>query len=372
MNILDVWFDSGSSHEAVLSQWPELTWPADIYLEGSDQHRGWFQSSLMVGLGTRGRPPFKEVVTHGFLIDTDGVKMSKSRGNVIAPQEVIKDSGAETLRLWVAMSEYREEPRVSKQILARVVEAYRKLRNTLRYLLANLYDFDPATDAVPIAQLEEVDRYILARYAEVGLRVLDDYDAYDYGPLTQALTQFATVDLSAFYNDISKDRLYTFAAKSPERRSGQTAMYLMADGLIRLLAPVISFTADEAWRHLPGTREESVHIAVFPARADLEAMRDAELVQRWNTLAAVRESVLAEIEPLRKTKQIGSSLQAKVILSATPAELALRASDLFTWIAAGQLKVRIGATYPLAKVGDAQAALEGRATSGKVLLVPGT
>jgi isoleucyl-tRNA synthetase len=323
MNILDVWFDSGSSHEAVLSQWPELTWPADVYLEGSDQHRGWFQSSLMVGLGTRGRPPFKTIVTNGFLIDMDGKKMSKSFGNSILPQDVIKESGADIIRLWTASSEYQQEIRVSKEILARVAEAYRKLRNTLRYLLANLYDFDPATDAVPLAQLEEVDRYILARYAEVGLRVLDAYESYDYGPLTQALTQFATVDLSAFYNDISKDRLYTFAAKSPERRSGQTAIYLMADGLVRLLAPVLSFTSDEAWRYLPGTREESVHMAVFPARKDLEAMRDPELVQRWNTLAAVREQVLAEIEPLRKTKQIGSSLQAKVILSATPAELAL-------------------------------------------------
>jgi isoleucyl-tRNA synthetase len=323
MNILDVWFDSGSSHEAVLSQWPELTWPADVYLEGSDQHRGWFQSSLMVGLGTRGRPPFKTIVTNGFLIDMDGKKMSKSFGNSILPQDVIKESGADIIRLWTASSEYQQEIRVSKEILARVAEAYRKLRNTMRYLLANLYDFDPAMDAVPHADLEEVDRYILARYAEIGVRVLDAYESFDYGPMTQALTQFATVDLSAFYNDISKDRMYTFAAKSRERRSGQTAMYLMADGLARLLAPVLSFTADELWRYLPGSREESVHLAVFPARADLDAMRAPDVVERWNTLAAIREQVLAEIEPLRKTKQIGSSLQAKVVLSATPAELAL-------------------------------------------------
>jgi isoleucyl-tRNA synthetase len=170
---------------------------------------------------------------------------------------------------------------------------------------------------VPLSQLEEVDRYILARYAEVGLRVLDAYDAYDYGPLTQALTQFATVDLSAFYNDICKDRMYTFARKSPERRSGQTAMYLMADGLARLLAPVLSFTSDEAWRYLPGAREESVHMAVFPARADLEAMRDETLVDEWNYLVTVREKVLAKIEPLRKNKEIGSSLQAKAVISET-------------------------------------------------------
>jgi isoleucyl-tRNA synthetase len=205
-DILDVWFDSGSSHEAVLPFYPDLTWPADIYLEGSDQHRGWFQSSLLVGLGTRGRPPFKEVVTHGFLIDTDGVKMSKSRGNVIAPQEVIKESGAETLRLWVAMSDYRRS-RVSKQILSRVVEAYRKFRNTLRYLVSNLYDFDPASDTVPADRMLDVDRYILSRYGSTAAAVLHAYDAFDYPTIFQTLNQFLTVDLSAFYADVSKDRL---------------------------------------------------------------------------------------------------------------------------------------------------------------------
>ena len=323
MNILDVWFDSGSSHEAVLSAWPELTWPADVYLEGTDQHRGWFQSSLMVGLGTRGRPPFRQIVTNGFLIDVDGKKMSKSVGNAIQPQDVIKESGADIIRLWVAMSDYQEEIRIGKEILARVVEAYRKWRNTLRYLIANLYDFNPATDAVPVSKLEEVDRYILARYADLAVRVLDAYDAYDYSSITQAVNQFATVDLSAFYNDISKDRIYTFAAKSPERRSGQTTMYLMADGLTRLLAPILSFTADELWRFMPGGREESVHVAVFPARDELERLRDRDLVGRWERLAAVREQVLAEIEPLRKNKQIGSSLQAKVVIWAAKAELSL-------------------------------------------------
>ena len=310
MNILDVWFDSGSSHEAVLSVSPDLTWPADMYLEGSDQHRGWFQSSLLVGLGTRGRPPFKQILTHGFLIDVDGKKMSKSVGNTILPQDVIKESGADIIRLWTAMSDYREEIRVGKEIMARVVEAYRKLRNTLRYLLANLYDFDPATDSTPNAELEEVDRYILARYADVAQRILAAYDDYEYGTISQVLNQFATVDLSSFYNDISKDRLYTFAARSSARRSAQTAMYLMADGLTRLMAPILSFTADELWSFLPGDREESVHIAVFPAAAGLARFENAELVERWKRLVEVREQVLAEIEPLRKNKQIGSSLQA--------------------------------------------------------------
>src|SRR5438094_3417894 len=244
MNILDVWFDSGSSHEAVLSAWPELTWPADLYLEGSDQHRGWFQSSLMVGLGTRGPPPFREVVTNGFLIDVDGKKMSKSVGNALEPSDVIKESGADIIRLWTAMSDYQEEIRVGREILARVVEAYRKIRNTLRYLLANLYDFDPATDAVAASHLEEIDRFILARYAEIGIRVLEAYRAYDWASVCQSLNAFATVDVSAFYADVTKDRMYTFRVDGRERRSAQTTMYVMADGLTRLVAPILSFTAD--------------------------------------------------------------------------------------------------------------------------------
>jgi isoleucyl-tRNA synthetase len=322
MNILDVWFDSGSSHEAVLSVRPELTWPADIYLEGSDQHRGWFQSSLLVGLGTRGRAPYRQVLTHGFLIDVDGKKMSKSIGNTILPQDVIKQSGADILRLWVAMSDYREEIRVSKEILARVVEAYRKIRNTLRYLLGNLYDFDPSADCLERDRLEEVDRYILARYADVAQRILRAYEEYDYGTIFQAVNAFTTGDLSAFYADVSKDRLYTFAAHSRERRSAQTAMYIIADGLTRLTAPILSFTADELWRHLPARDAASVHASVFPSRSDLEAFVDPDLLQRWSKLTTLRERVVAEIEPLRKDKRIGSSLQAKVVLSAGDGDLA--------------------------------------------------
>ncbi len=321
MNILDVWFDSGSSHEAVLSVRPELTWPADIYLEGTDQHRGWFQSSLLVGLGTRGRPPFREVVTNGFVVADDGRKMSKSLGNSVEPADVIKQSGADILRLWVSMTDYTQEMRISKEILARAGESYRKIRNTLRYLLANLYDFNPALDAVDHSRLEEVDRYILARYADVAHRVLGAYEAYDYGTIFQTLNTFATVDLSAFYADVSKDRVYTFAPGSRERRSAQIAMYVMADGLTRLLAPILSFTADELWRALPGTREASVHIALFPNRADLDALADDDLVAAWDRLRAVREQVLAEIEPLRKDKQIGSSLQAKVVLTPAAGDL---------------------------------------------------
>jgi len=322
MNILDVWFDSGSSHVAVLSVRPELTWPADMYLEGSDQHRGWFQSSLLVALGTRGRAPYRQVLTHGFLIDMDGKKMSKSLGNTIQPQDVIKQSGANILRLWIAMSDYREEIRVSKEILARVVEAYRKIRNTLRYLLANLYDFDPSKDRLPLDRLEEVDQYILARYANVAEEILSAYDAYDYGTICQTINAFTTGDLSAFYADVSKDRLYTFAATSRERRSAQTAMFMMADGLTRLLAPILSFTADELWRYLPGRDADSVHTAEFPSAEALKALHNPAILERWSRLTALRERVVAQIEPLRKEKQIGSSLQAKVVLTAGDGDLA--------------------------------------------------
>jgi isoleucyl-tRNA synthetase len=293
-----------------------------MYLEGSDQHRGWFQSSLLVGLGTRGRAPYRQVLTHGFLIDVDGKKMSKSIGNTILPQDVIKQSGADILRLWIAMSDYREEIRVSKEILARVVEAYRKIRNTCRYLLGNLYDFDPSTDRLATDRLEEVDQYILARYANVAGEILSAYEEYDYGTICQTINAFTTGDLSAFYADVSKDRLYTFAARSRERRSAQTAMYVMADGLTRLLAPILSFTADELWRYLPSRDGESVHLSAFPSAEDLKPLRNQELLGRWSRLTALRERVVAQIEPLRKDKQIGSSLQAKVVLSAGDGDLA--------------------------------------------------
>jgi isoleucyl-tRNA synthetase len=315
-DILDVWFDSGSSHEAVLPFRTELGWPADVYFEGSDQHRGWFQSSLLVGLGTRGRPPFKAVVTHGFIVAEDGRKMSKSLGNSIEPEDVIRESGAEIIRLWVTMVDYREEVRLGKQILARVVEAYRKIRNTCRYLLGNLHDFNPAVDALPVAELQEVDRYALARYAEAARDVLDAYAAYDFPQIFQRVNHLATVDVSAFYADVSKDRLYTFAADSAERRSAQTAMYTIADGLIRLLAPVLPMTADELWRHLPGTRDASVHLAEFPARADVDALVDRDLSARWERLNAIRDVVNAALEARRQDKTIGTSLGARVHLHA--------------------------------------------------------
>ncbi len=314
-DILDVWFDSGCSHEGVLEPRPELTWPADVYLEGSDQYRGWFHSSLLVALGTRGRAPYRQVVTHGFVVDEDGKKMSKSKGNVVSPQDVIAQSGAEVLRLWVAMVDYTEEVRLGRQVLARTVEAYRKIRNTLRYLLANLYDFDPAADQVPQEAMLDVDRYAMARFAEAAARMRAAYDAFDFQTIFHELNRLVTVDLSAFYFDVSKDRLYTFGATALERRSAQTAMYLMADGLTRLLAPILPVTADALWRELPGTREASVHIALFPD--GLDRWEDAPRLDRWRQLLDVREAVNAKIEEQRKAKVLGNSLEAQVILRAS-------------------------------------------------------
>jgi isoleucyl-tRNA synthetase len=312
-NILDVWFDSGSSHEAVLPFYPELRWPADMYLEGSDQHRGWFHSSLLIGIGTRGRAPFNQVLTHGFTLDVEGEKMSKSRGNTILPEEIIRQSGADVLRLWVGTVDYREEVRVSREILSRIVESYRKLRNTCRILVANLYDFDPARDLVPLERMEEVDRYILGRYGEAARRMIAAYDEYDFPTVSKELSALATVDLSAFYVDVTKDRMYTYGAKSPARRSGQTAMFLMADGLARLMAPILPFTADELWRYMPGQRSESVHLETFP---NADALADRDLQDRWARLMAVRDDVNAALEEQRKAKVIGNSLSAKVRIAA--------------------------------------------------------
>ena len=313
-DILDVWFDSGSSHEAILGDHPELQWPYNVYLEGSDQYRGWFHSSLLVGLGTRDAAPYRQVITHGFVVDESGRKMSKSIGNTIEPHAVIKQSGTEILRLWVAMVDYREEMRIGREILDRVVEAYRKIRNTLRILVANLFDFDPATDALPHDRLSEVDRYALARYGEVATRVLRAYDRYEFQTVVHTLNNYLTVDLSAFYVDISKDRLYTFGPESDARRSAQTAMHTIVDGLTRLVAPILPITADALWGNLPGAETDSVHLADFPKQ--VETLVDPDLIDRWTRLLALRDAVNGELEKLRQDKVVGTSLEATVGLTA--------------------------------------------------------
>jgi len=313
-NILDVWFDSGSSHEAVLPFREHHQWPADIYLEGSDQHRGWFHSSLLVGVGTRGRAPFNQVLTHGFVMDENGRKMSKSLGNTTAPQDVIKQSGSEILRLWVSMVDYRYDINIGKEVLTRAVENYRKFRNVIRVLVANLYDFDPKDDSVSKAKMLEIDRWALAKYADAAEKIVKAYEDYDYPAIFQTVNHLITVDLSAFYVDVTKDRMYTFGAKSEARRSGQTAMYIIVDGLCRLLAPVLSVTMDELWRLLPGAREESVHMALFPR--DLEQWKDAALLERWAALATVRDQVNLQLEEKRRDKTIAANLSARVTLDA--------------------------------------------------------
>jgi isoleucyl-tRNA synthetase len=326
-DILDVWFDSGSSHEAVLPDREGLTWPADLYLEGSDQHRGWFQSSLLVGLCTRGAAPFRQVLTHGFVVDETGRKMSKSLGNTIAPQDVIAQSGAEVLRLWVSMVDYTEEVRLSQEILSRVVEAYRKLRNTSRILVGNLYDFDPAADLLPVDALDAVDRYALSRFAARAETVTAAYEDYDFPAVFHELNQLVTVDLSAFYIDVTKDRMYTFAARSRARRSTQSAMYRICDGLTRLMAPILPVTADELWRHLPGNRSASVHLETF---LTVDGFTDPAVTSEWDRLMAVREQVNAALEAQRKAKVIGNSLTARVSLSAAGPVGALLARHVAT------------------------------------------
>ncbi|HMO79684.1 MAG TPA: isoleucine--tRNA ligase [Pyrinomonadaceae bacterium] len=311
-DILDVWFDSGSSCVAVLeTRGDTLRFPADVYLEGGDQYRGWFNSSLMCGLAAHDASPYRQIITHGWVVDGEGRKQSKSLGNVTAPQEIIDKSGAEILRLWAAAVDYTEDVRCSDEILSRVVDAYRKFRNTLRYALGNLDGFDPENDAVPTDALMEIDRWALANLHEVTQRVLKGYEDYDFQSAYAALYQFCTVPLSARYFDIIKDRLYIYAPHSVERRSAQTALYRIADSLCRLLAPILAFTADEAWENLPGRSGDSVHLAEFPEPAE----SDRELLDRWERIFSIRDEVLRALEEARNEKQIGSSLEAKAVLT---------------------------------------------------------
>jgi isoleucyl-tRNA synthetase len=295
---------------------PELPEQADVYLEGSDQHRGWFHSSLLIGVGTRGKAPYKQVVTHGFTVDTEGRKMSKSLGNVVDPHKIVDSQGAEILRLWVSMVDYREDMRISDEILKRLSEAYRKVRNTCRYLLSNLYDFQPERDAVAEGALEEIDAYALAQNRRLVGRVRDAYDAYEFHLVYHQLVQYCAVDLSAFYLDVLKDRLYCDAAGGPRRRSAQTVLHRLALDLPRLMAPVLPLTADEVWAHVPGA-SGTVHTRVFPER---EAADEA-LLARWQRLLEVRALVTKALEDARAARLIASSLEARVELRGRAADL---------------------------------------------------
>jgi isoleucyl-tRNA synthetase len=317
-DILDVWFDSGTSSIAVLEnpRREELHWPADVYIEGGDQFRGWFNSSLMIGVAAHGKAPYKTVITHGWTLDGRGHAMHKTAGNVIPPDKIIKQSGAEIIRLWCASSNYFDDMRASDEILQRVTDGYRKLRNTARFALGNLHGFDPAQDAVPSDQMEEIDRWALAELAAVLDDISKAYEGYEFHRVSQLLFNFCTVTLSARYFDIIKDRLYTFAPKNHGRRSAQTALYQIIDALARVLAPILVFTADEVWENIPrGANSDtpvSVHLAEFPRAEHL----DAELIESWGRLFAIREQVLGELEKARTNKLIGSSLEAVVVIRA--------------------------------------------------------
>ncbi|SFM45450.1 isoleucine--tRNA ligase [Thermodesulforhabdus norvegica] len=312
-DILDVWFDSGVSHAAVLETRSDLRSPADLYLEGSDQHRGWFHSSLLTSVGTRGRAPYRAVLTHGFVVDGQGYKMSKSLGNVIYPQEVIEKYGAEILRLWVAAEDYRDDIRISEDILKRLSEAYRRIRNTCRFLLGNLYDFNPERDAVEYSELEEIDRYALHELQRIVQKCRRAFDRYEFFKAYHTLYQYCVVHLSAFYLDVLKDRLYTSYPSSTERRAAQTTIYTILDTMVRLMAPILSFTAEEVWRHIPGNKEKgSVHEELLPEVRD--EWLDDGLARRWDMILDIRSDVARALEHARQKKLIGHSLDALVHL----------------------------------------------------------
>jgi len=311
MDILDVWFDSGVSHAAVLERDSRLSWPAEIYLEGSDQHRGWFQSSLLASVGTRNRAPYNTVLTHGFTVDGQGKKMSKSLGNVIAPQEIIKANGAEIIRLWVSAEDYHDDIRLSKEIIDRLTEAYRKIRNTGRFLLGTVHDFDGKNYG---DNLLEIDRWALSRLQGLIRKVSSAYDAFDFHEAFRSLYQFCIVDMSSFYLDILKDRLYTFRADSPERRAAQWVLHRILLDMTRLMAPVLSFTAEELWSYIPGRSTESVFLSGFPVPEG--SLADEALEKRWDILIAVRNETNKALEIKRKDKFIGNALEAKLVLYA--------------------------------------------------------
>jgi len=324
-DIIDVWFESGVSHAAVLARRSGLTWPAQVYVEGHDQYRGWFNSSLLVAVGNRGRPPYQEVITHGFTLDGAGQKMSKSLGNVISPQDVIGKMGAEVLRLWVSMVNYIDDMRLSEEILERNVEAYRKIRNTFRYILGNIADFDPARDAVDEAEMANLDRWALNQLDDLTAKVVAAYEGYEFHTAHHALHNFCAVTMSSLYLDVLKDRLYTSAAWSRPRRSAQTALYRIGHAVCRLMAPILPFTAEEVWSHLPRRAgdPESVHLTLFPTashqRLTEEEMKSrAAFAQRWEKLLSLREEVTRALETERRAGVIGGSLEAAITLKTAP------------------------------------------------------
>ncbi|MBE6600892.1 MAG: isoleucine--tRNA ligase [Ruminococcaceae bacterium] len=321
---LDGWFDSGSTHFSVLEDNPEVRWPADLYLEGADQYRGWFQSSLLTAVGAKGeaRAPYKTVLTHGWVVDGEGRAMHKSLGNGVDPLDMIKKYGADLVRLWAASADYRVDVRVSEAIFKQLSDAYRKIRNTVRILIANLGDFNPETDALSFDELYEIDRWVISAMNELTREVRASYDAYEFHPISHSISNFCTTELSKLYIDITKDRVYTERADSKARRSAQTAMYFVLSGMVRLLAPILAFTAEEMWQAIPHTatdKTESVFLNDMPAYD--EALCFTEVADKWNKLFQMRDDVMKALELARAEKQVGKSLEAKVTLYTKDADM---------------------------------------------------
>jgi len=321
-NILDVWFDSGVSHAAVLKTRSDLRWPADLYLEGSDQHRGWFHSSLLTAVGIDGSAPYKAVLTHGFVVDSHGKKMSKSIGNVVAPKEIIDKHGAEILRLWVSAADYKDDIRISNNIVKQLSDAYRRVRNTCRFMLGNLFDFhsvdfDPAKNLVPYDSLSDLDKFILHRLDILLKKGIKAYETYEFHHIYHSLHNFCTIELSSFYLDVIKDRLYTSVPESTQRRCAQTVMYHLLDSMVRLMAPIFVFTAEEIWEYMPAFKgkQESIHLETLPVPE--KTWENPELGKTWDTLLEVRGEVTKALEEARIKKLIGHPLNASVIISAS-------------------------------------------------------
>ena len=311
-DIMDVWFDSGSSHQAVLEERDDLQRPADLYLEGSDQYRGWFNSSLSTGVAVTGKAPYKGVLSHGFALDGEGRKMSKSIGNVVVPAKVMNQFGADILRLWVASVDYQADVRVSDAILKQVAEVYRKIRNTFRFLLGNLADFNPESDAISYENLREVDQFMLVKLNELVKQVRNNYENYEFANIYHAINNFCTIDLSSFYLDFAKDVLYIEAKDQSDRRAIQTVLYESLLTMIKLVAPILSHTADEVWSFIPSVQEESVQLTDFPEEKELANAK--ELLVKWSKFMNVRDEVLKALEEARNEKVIGKSLTAKISL----------------------------------------------------------
>ena len=325
---MDVWFDSGSTHAAVLDERDYLQFPADVYLEGGDQYRGWFQSSMLTSIAAKGTAPYKQIITHGWTVDGEGKAMHKSLGNAIAPEEIIKDYGADMLRLWVASADYTQDMRISKEIMKQLSDAYLKIRNTARYMLGNLTGFDPDADRVPHSRLVDLDRWALSRFNDLARTVRDYYNKYEFHGVYRSIYNFCVVDMSNFYFDIIKDRLY--CAGEEGRRSAQTALYLILDGMTRLVAPILAFTSEEIWKAMPHDGQADGESVLFNQMPDYDgalALPQGE-TERWETLITLRDHVNKALESARNEKRIGKSLEAKVVLHLPVGYQAVKKEDL--------------------------------------------